>query len=465
MNKKKKNFKVPNVLIILFGLILICSILSYIIPAGAYDMMELDGRSVVDPDSYHQLDQTPVSLMQMLTSLTRGLQDVSSIVFFLFIVAGSLAVVQATGALEAGLGRMARKMSGRGWLLIPIILGLFGLGGATFGMCEEAAPFVPLFVALCIAMGFDSIVGTAIVMVGAASLGWAGEFMNPFCLQVAQGIAELPVLSGMGLRIALFVSLWVVTSVWIVRYANKVKKDPKSSLVYDIDIHREDSLDLDHLPEFDARKKLVLVAFILMICLLIFGVIKYGWYMDEISALFLGGGIVCAIIGKMGFNRYAEVFGKGMSDITMGALIVGISKAIVIVLNDGNIMHVFLHGAAVILGVFPPTIAAVGMYIFQNILNLIVVSGSGQAALTMPLMAPLADLVGVTRQTAVMALSIGNGLSNVLTPVSGFLMAALALGKIPWEKWAKWMLPLFGLQFLVGLIFIVIAQVTGYGPF
>lgn len=464
MEKKKKKFAVPNVFIILFGIILVCSILSYIVPAGTYEMMDLDGRSVVDPDSYHNIDQTPVSAMQMLTSITRGLQESAQIVFFLFIVGGAMAVIQSTGALEAGIGKLAKSLNGKDLIIIPIVLFLFGIGGAIFGMCEEAVPLVPLFVALCLAMGYDSIVGMAIVMVGGA-IGWAGEFMNPFCLQVAQGIAELPPLSGMGLRIALFAALLIVTSLWIMRYARKVKKDPQLSPMYELDKHREDSLDLDNLPKFGGREKAILVVFLLMIVLLVYGVIELGWYMDEISALFLGTSIICAVIARMRFNRFAEVLGKGMTDLAIGALIVGFSKAIVVVLTDGNILHVILHGAASVLGVLPPIFSAIGMFIFQNLLNLIVVSGSGQAALTMPLMAPLADLVDVTRQTSIMALSIGNGLSNVLTPVSGFLMAGLALAKIPWEKWAKWVLPLIGIQFAVGLIFIIIAQVTEYGPF
>ena len=462
--KKKKRFAVPNVFIILFAIILVCSILSYIVPAGTYEMMELDGRSVVDPDSYHTIEQTPVSLMQMLTSITRGLQESAQIVFFLFIVGGAMAVIQSTGALEAGVGKLAKSLKGKDLIIIPIVLALFGLGGAIFGMCEESVPLVPLFVALCLAMGYDSIVGVAIVMVGGA-IGWAGEFMNPFCLQVEQGISELPPLSGMGLRIALFVTMLVVTSLWIMRYARKVKKDPQLSPMYELDKQRDDTLDLENLPKFGGREKAILIVFLLMIVLLVYGVIELGWYMDEICALFLGTSIICAIIGKIGFNRYAEVLGKGMMDLATGALIVGFSKAIVVVLTDGSILHVILHGAASVLGVLPPIFSAIGMYIFQNLLNLVVVSGSGQAALTMPLMAPLADLVDVTRQTAVMALSVGNGLSNVLTPVSGFLMAGLALAKVPWEKWAKWMLPLIGIQFVIGLVFIIIAHVTQYGPF
>ena len=197
-NKPKKKLVVPDVYILLFMIILICVVLSYVIPAGTYDMMEVDGREVVDPDSYHQIEQSPVSLMGMLSSITRGLQESSQIVFFIFIIGGAMAVIQSTNVLEASLGKLARTLNDKDVIIIPVVLALIGIGGATFGLCEETITLAPIFVTLCLAMGYDSIVGVAIVMVG-SSIGLAGEFMNPFCLQVAQNIAELPPLSGMGL--------------------------------------------------------------------------------------------------------------------------------------------------------------------------------------------------------------------------------------------------------------------------
>ena len=463
-NKPKKKLVVPDVYILLFMIILICVVLSYVIPAGTYDMMEVDGREVVDPDSYHQIEQSPVSLMGMLSSITRGLQESSQIVFFIFIIGGAMAVIQSTNVLEASLGKLARTLNDKDVIIIPVVLALIGIGGATFGLCEETITLAPIFVTLCLAIGYDSIVGVAIVMVG-SSIGWAGEFMNPFCLQVAQNIAELPPLSGMGLRIVLFITLWLVTSIYIMRYARKIKKDPQLSTMHELDCKREDILDLDNLPKFGGREIAILCVFISMMVLLVYGVIKKGWYMDEISALFLGASIICAFIGRIGFNEYAKILGKGMSDIATGALVVGFAKAIVVVLTDGHILHVLLHGAASVLGNLPSLFSAIGMYIFQNLLNIVVVSGSGQAAISMPLMAPLADLVGVTRQTAVLALSIGNGLSNVLTPVSGFLLAGLAMAKVPYGKWLKWIIPLISIQFVIGMIFIIIAHMINYGPF
>lgn len=463
LNKKKK-FAVPHVYILIMVLIVICGLLSYILPAGMYDTVDVNGRQVVDAATYHSIEQTPVSIMSMLTSLTRGLQDSAQIIFFIFIVGGAIGVIQSTGALEAGVGRVAVKMKDKSILVIPIMLFMFGLGGALFGMGEEMIPLVPIFVAMTLAMGYDSIVGAALILCGGA-FGFAGEMMNPFALQVAQGIAGLPILSGMWFRAIIFTTMFIVTTVWIMRYAKKVKANPQLSPMYEFDRTRTDLLDLNNLPTFDGKKKTILIVFGITIVLMVVGVLKWDWYMDEISAAFVACSIICAFIGKVGFNKYAEEMGKGMADIASGALVVGFARAIVIVLEEGNILHVILHAAAGLLAGLPAELSALGMYIFQCLMNFVIVSGSGQAAVTMPIMAPLADLVDVTRQTAVVAFSIGNGLSNILTPVSGVLMASLAMGKIPWEKFAKWLLPLIGIQYVIGGIFVVIAQMINFGPF
>ncbi|WP_324824239.1 YfcC family protein [Sinanaerobacter sp. ZZT-01] len=461
----KKKLQVPHVYILLIGIILVCSVLTYIIPAGQYQMMTLEsGREVVDPSSFQNVENTPVNLMGFLTSIPRGMVESASIIFFIFIVGGSFTVLQDTGAIEAGLGRLTKALSGSEIIIIPAIMIAFSLGGAIIGMAEETLPFIPIMVSLAVAMGFDSMTGTAMVLCG-AGCGFAGAFMNPFTIGVAQGIAGLPLFSGMTLRIALYICMLVVTITFVILYARKVKKDPKLSSMYDVDVAREDKLDLSNLHEFGGREKLILLVFAASIVLLIYGVIKYGWYMNEIAALFLGMAMIVAAIGRLGFNGFANSLGKGMADVAAGALIVGFARGILVVMTDGNIIHPILYGAATFLGKLPAAVTAVGMYIFQCFLNFIVPSGSGQAAVSIPIMAPLADLVGVTRQTACLAFQLGDGISNIFTPTSGYFMAGLALAKIPWTKWAKWILPLICLQYTIGAIFVIIAQMTNFGPF
>lgn len=465
MEEKKKKFQVPHVYILLIGIILICAILTYIIPAGSYEMMTLEsGREVVDPSTYATVDKTPVSLMGFLTSIPRGMIESAQIIFFIFIVGGSFTVLQDTGAVEAGLGRLIKSMSGAEIIIIPVIMFAFSLGGAVIGMAEETLAFIPIMVSLAIAMGYDSLTGVGMVLIGAGA-GFAGAFMNPFTIGVAQGIAGLPLFSGKGLRIVLYVIMVAVSALFVMRYAMKIKKEPTLSPMHAVDIAREDKIDLENLKPFGGKEKLILLVFLASIILLIWGVVKQGWYMNEIAALFLGMSMLVAIVGRMGFNNYAESLGKGMAGIAGGALVVGIARGILVVMTDGQILHTILHSAASFLGTLPSSITAVGMYVFQCLLNFLVPSGSGQAAVSIPIMAPLGDLVGVTRQTACLAYQLGDGISNIFTPTSGYFMAGLALAKIPWAKWAKWFLPLLILQYLIGAAFVIYAQVTGFGPF
>ena len=464
---EKKKFVVPHVYILLLILILIFSILSYIVPANVYDYHDVvvnpdtgATRSVVDPDTYHAVEQTPVSLLQFLTAVPRGMQESAQIIFFIFIVGGAMTVLQETKAIEAGMGRMIKAMKDKTLLLIPIIMFLFSLCGSVFGMAEETIPFIPIFVSLMIAAGFDSITGVAVVLCGAGA-GFAGAFINPFTIQVAQGIAELPLLSGMTFRIVMYICMVVLMVAMVMRYAMRVRKNPELSCMHEFDKTREDVADLDALPAFGGKEKAILIVFLAAIVLLVYGVIKMGWYMDEIAALFLGMSMIVAAIGGLGFNGYANALSKGMADIAGGALVVGFARGILVVMNDGNILYTILHGAASLLNGLPAMVSAAGMYVFQCLLNFIVPSGSGQAAVSMPIMAPLADLVGVTRQTACIAFQLGDGISNIFTPTSGYFMAGLALAKVPWSKWAKWFLPILGLQYLLGLIFILVAQGIG----
>jgi len=463
--KPKKFFKVPHVYVILLIVVAICAVLTYIAPAGDYARVEgPGGRMIVDPTSFTYVDRTPVSLFGYLLSVPKGMAEVAEIIFFIFIVGGSFAVVQATGAIEAGLGKVTKLMVGRERLIIPIVMVLFAFGGAVFGMAEETLPFIPIMVTLAIALGFDSITGAAIVLAGAGA-GFTGAFMNPFTVGVAQGIAELPLFSGMGFRLVVFALMVTLTTTFIYIYAGKVKKDPSRSLMYEYDKTREDVLDLSVLKELNVTRKIVLLVVAATIALLIFGVMKYGWYIQEISGLFLGMAIVTGIIGRLGLSGTAEHLLIGMSGLAGGALVVGFARAILIVLQEGHIMDTLLYTVSNAVAVLPSILAAIGMYIFQCLLNFIVPSGSGQAAVSMPIMSPLSDLVGVTRQTAVLAYQFGDGISNIFTPTSGYFMAGLALAKIPWDKWAKWIIPLILLQYLLGGILVTVAHAIQLGPF
>ena len=465
MDDKKKKFQFPHVYILLIVITAIMAIFTWIVPAGQYTMVEgPGGRMVPDPNSFEYISQTPIGFFELASSIPRGMVDSAFIIFFIFIIGGVFHVVNATGAIEAGLGRLAKSLGNAKLLMIPIMMTAFALCGATFGMSEETLPFIPILIALTLALKFDSITGVAVVSVGAA-VGFTSGFLNPFTVGVAQGISELPLFSAMEFRIVIFVVMLTVSIIFVMRHALKVMKNPELSPVYELDKSRDNLLDLNDLQEFTGRRKLILLVLLGTIGMLIYGVMRLDWYIEELSALFLIMGFLAALIGGLGLNGFGSKLAEGMAGIAGGAIIVGFARAIVLVMSDGNILHTLLYVVSSGLSQVPAMASAAGMLVFQSLLNFLVPSGSGQAAVTMPIMAPLADLVGVTRQTAVIAFQMGDGISNIFSPTVGSFMAGLAIAKVQWNTWAKWFLPLLGLHYLLAVIFVIIAQAIQLGPF
>ena len=461
VQKKKTKFSVPHVYVILFSLIIIAAISTYIFPSGEYERMIDDaGRTVVVADTYVETESSPAGFWSIFQAVHKGMVNSAGIIFYIFIVGGSFGILQATGAIEAAVGSISKKMKGKEILIIPILMTFFALSGAMLGLAEETIPYITILVPLMILIGYDSMVGAAIVLVG-TSAGFTAAFMNPFTVGVAQGIAELPLFSGLYLRVIFFV-IFLAISIWyVMRYANKIRKDPTKSVLYN-EVSGDDFVVPDKLLTLTTRHKIIFMILLASLIMLAYGVINFGWYLSEISGLFLLMGILIGITGKMNFSEVSESFIKGCSILVMGALVVGVANAILVILQEGQIMDSILYGFSSIIGEMPAGFAAFGMYIVQCLLNYIIPSGSGQAALTMPIMAPLSDLVGVTRQTAVLAFQFGDGISNIFTPTSGYFMAALALAKISWIKWVKWILPLIIIHYTLGAIFVTIAHYIGF---
>lgn len=464
---EKKKFKVPHTYVILFSVIIIMAILTYIIPAGEFDRVKdpNTGRTVVDPASFHTVEQNPTKLFDLFKAVPKGMKDAASIVFFIFIVGGSFQIITATGAVEAGIGRVALTLKGKEKLLIPIFLALFSIAGGTFGMAEEAIVFVPIGIALARALGFDAITGTAMITLGAAC-GFTSGFMNPFTVGVAQGIAELPLFSGIGFRLVILVIMLIVTAWYVMRYGNMVKKDPSKSIVRELELEEKDKvIDLTNVPKLESYHYLVLLSVVVGFGFIIWGVFKSGWYITEIGSMFLAMGIVGGFLGKLGPSKIAEEFVKGAKSIVFGALVVGIARGILVVMKDGLIIDSIINGLALAIKNLPKSISVLGMYVVQVIINFFIPSGSGQAAATMPIMAPLADVIGVNRQVAVTAYQFGDGFTNSIIPTSAALMGVLSIAKIKYEKWVKFLWPLMLIWLGLGAVFLIIANAINYGPF
>ena len=298
-----------------------------------------------------------------------------------------------------------------------------------------------------------------------ASVGFTAAIMNPFTVGVAQGIAELPTFSGMGFRIVLFIALYIVAVIYVYRYAGKVKKDPSIGFYGDNNLSKNEATSIDLNTKMEARHKWVLLVFLLNFIVLVFGVTKYGWFLTEIAGLFLFFSIIIGLVGGQSPNDIADHFVKGAGNLIGGALIIGFAQAILVLLNSAGLMDTILYYSSAAIDSLPSAFTTIGMFFLQMFLNFFIPSGSGQAALTMPIMAPLSDLVGITRQTAVLAFQLGDGISNMIFPTSGFFMAGLALAGIPWGRWIKWIFPFILIEITIAIVALMIAQWIHYGPF
>jgi uncharacterized ion transporter superfamily protein YfcC len=475
-------FKAPDTALLIFSMIVFAVALTWIVPPGAYEKQEIEvegvgTREVVVPGSYHRValpfdsvgDRLVHSVAMVFKAPILGFvdEDAAPIIAFVFLIGGAFAVLQKTGAVDAALRRLVRA-SRRSRLievlLIPLFMTLFSLGGAVFGMSEETIPFILIFVPLALALGYDSLTGVAIPSLG-SGVGFAAAFLNPFTVGVAQGIAGLPLFSGAGFRVGLWFVATAVTTAFVMGHAHRVHKNPAKSPTRGLDERkRAEGMHLDLADEaFTGRQKAVLVVFFVGIAALVFGVLAYQWYIIEIAALFVALGLLMGVVGGLGADATAKAFMEGARDLSATALIIALARGILIVMQDGQIIDTILYGAASAVGQGGPTIAAQAMFAFQTAINVFIVSGSGQAALTMPLMAPLADLVGVTRQTAVLAFQMGDGFTNMIIPTSAVLMGSLSLAGVPWPTWAKWLIPLQVALFVLGLIALVVATAVGYG--
>ena len=464
----EKNRNLNPVLFLVLIMIAV-TVLSYVAPAGSYDRIYVESvnREIVNPESFHNVEPNPIGLFTLLISVTQGMQKAANIIFFLFIVGGMFAILEGTGAIRAGMANVVRIMRGKELLMIPVCMTAFGCGSAFCANYAEYLAFVPLVLAVCLTMGFDSITAMGIIFCAAAS-GYAGAITNAFTTGIAQSIAGLPMFSGMGLRILLFITLITVSSVYVMAYAHRVKKNPELSTMYEQDkrTREEVVLDVEAIPHISRRQKAVLAVFVIGISIMVGGIILKGFNIDELSAVFLAIGIIGGVAGGLGAGELCDHFLKGCGNMLLPCLMVGLANSIVVLLEHAHMMDPVIHGLTGLLDGLPASMAACGMFIVQDLFNLVVSSGSGQAAITMPIMVPLADMLGLTRQSAVLAFQMGDAFTNVMSPAGPVIMAALAMcGGISIKKWLKWLLPLFIIWWIIAFAFMIIAVETGYGPF
>lgn len=466
MSIKRFKISIPHSFIIIGFILVICTIMTYVIPAGQFDRVEdpATGRNLVVADSFKLVEQSPVTPFSMFMSIMEGMVDAADIIFFTFFSYGFMCMLIRVGAFDAGVGALIRALKDKDKYILPILIWIFGLMGASFGMYEEAYGFIPVVMGIAIALGYDAITGAAVVM-GSVALGFASAFVNPYTIAIAQTIAELPLFSGLFFRVIVFITTMSIFTFYVMRYANKIKKDPKKSYVFGMDfaalsnLTKEEMINL----ELTTRHKISLILFFLTIVTFVAGAIMYGWYLYELSAIFIIMMFVIGLVNNKSLSEICEIFIDISKNIIFGAFVIGIARSVLVVLQQGNIIDTVCFYLAQSMQNLTSTFAAMAMFFFQTILNFFIPSGSGQAVTSMPIMVPLADLLGINRQIACLAFQFGDGFSNIFWPTQAAVDCAIA--GITLDRWYKFFGPLYGILLIVQVVFMVIAVAINYGPF
>ncbi|MBT8402078.1 MAG: AbgT family transporter [Rhodothermia bacterium] len=463
-------FRVPHTLVLLFGIMIMAMVLAYILPQGEFDRVEnQQGREQVVPGSYEEVESGRLSPLRLFTAIPEGFAAAQDIIFFIFLIGGTFGVLRATGAADAMIGVLLRSLSKKPELLIAGGVFLFAAGSSTIGMAEEYLPFVPILLALCIGLGFDSMTAIGILCVGYGT-GYGVAIVNPFTVIIAQGVAEVQPTSGIGYRLLISIPFVAIAIHHVWRYARKVRMTPSSSLVADIEV--DPAHTSTEYPDLNWIHGAILGVTGIALVVIIYGLSElsgWHWYIGEMGAMFVGLAIVYALITHFGgdksslsMDEAAVQFCKGAAELTTTALLVGFARSILVILEDGHVIDTIVHGIAMPLQLVGASAASIGMLVVQSVCNVFIPSGSGQAYVTMPIMAPLADLVGVTRQTAVLAFQFGDGFTNILVPTNPVLIGILTMAGIPYDRWLRFVLPFLLKIWLAAVIALIVAVQINY---
>ncbi|MEJ2256904.1 MAG: Na+/H+ antiporter NhaC family protein [Woeseiaceae bacterium] len=445
-------------LVLIFSFIIVAQLLSYVVSQGTFDRVPFPDnpdRMMVVAGTYEEVppaDEVTLPAWHFLVGVTKGLADAQDIIFLIFIVGGVIEILRKTGAIDAALHSAVAKLGHSPWILILGCFVMFSLGSFTIGMGEEYVPLIPIIVTMCLAMRMDGLVAMGMVWIP-YGIGWGCAGINPFGVLIAQNIAGVPLTSGWGFRLAIMLAFLALGFHHLYRYARRVRQDPSASLVADVDY--SSGFEPPHDVQLNAARSAILAVFLLGLAFFVYGAARYGWYISELNAVFFGIGLAAAVIARLSPSETSQTFLEGAAKMTAPALIVGFARAIAIVLEDGQIIDSLVHSIAGVLEGMPPDVSALGMLVVQSLCNFFIPSGTGQAFVTMPIMSPLATLTGVPQQTAVLAFQFGDGFSNMIIPTNALVMGALALGKVPYTAWVRFVGPLMVKILLLAAVCLV----------
>jgi uncharacterized ion transporter superfamily protein YfcC len=459
----KNNFSVPNSVALMVILVFAAVIATHFVSGGEYTRVKdpASGRMVVDPATFHYIKSIPANILQVPLILFKALGKAADIIFFCFMSGGCMEIILRTGAFGAITNRICQTLEGKEVWVIPTLMGLFSIGGFTFGMSVEAIGFTPLIVRLVRRLGFDALVGVGIIIFG-CNVGFTAGILNAFSVGLSQAILQLPLFSGAWYRIIIELVLLAVTSLFLMRYARKVKNDPAKSYlanIQDIRTFEENEVKLE---KMTIGHYLVLVVMVVGFSAIVYGSLYLRWFLAEIAAVFFAMGALSGFAVAWGPSRVARVFTDGVKSMVFGVLLIGFARGVLLVMEDAKILDTIIHNMAVWVGTLPPSIIVLGLFVFCLVISVLITSGSGMAMVTMPILGPLVDIFGLTRQMAVLMFQFADGFTNNILPTSATTMSVTGMANIPYDTWMKLAWPMFLIHMLLSVIFIYIALLINY---
>ena len=457
--KKKKGFSLPHVYIVILILMLIITVLTYIIPAGSYVR---DASGAVDPNSFTYVDQTPVGFLQFFTALHQGFVESASIIGSVLLISGCIQIINMTGAFSAGIQTMIKGAGNMGIAVVVIFFTMFtGLG--VIGYLDALYPFYPIIISLFISLGYDKMVGTAVILLSTA-VGFTCGMVNPYTTGVAQTLVGLPMYSGIAFRAVGLVVFYVIALFFPLRYCIQIKKNPKYSVMGENYLQEQTApMQFEEGLRFNAKRVILILVFLATIVLSVFGSLLWSWGLPEIAAIYFPVTILGVIMFRLNPSEACVEFGKGMAGTIAPTMVIGFSRAVSVLLTEGNITDTIIHSVAGLLEGKSPVITLLIIYAFVTLFNFFVSSGSGKAVVMMPILQPLGQVLGINQQVLVLAYQYGDGFTNTFWPTASLLQ--LSLCGMDYGHWFKFAWKIYACLIAAGFILVVMANQIGYGPF
>jgi len=463
MSDNVKKSKIPHVFALMFIITILMAILTWVIPAGQYERIKEGTITRVVADSFRVVDPNPQGFWDVFHAVVKGWIQAASMIFMVFFVGGAIKILEETGTIRVGMNHIIHKLKGKEIWAVAIIMFLMSIGGATGVFANPVVALIPLGIVLAKGLGYDNVVGFAMIYLGSYigfNVGWG----NVFTVGIAHTIAELPMFSGFGVRVFFHVVNYILVFGFVYLYIKKIKADPTNSLTYSIEESTAQSNVFEEKEVMTIRHMICTAIVVVAFGAIIYGSLRLKWGIDHYSVVFLMVAVFCGIIGGLGTNGTAIAFVKGCGSMAYAALVIGMARGISVVMADGKIIDTVVYYLSLPIGMFGPVVGAVLMFFANIVINFFIPSGSGQAVTVMPIMVPLADLTGITRQVAVQAFQFGDGFTNCIIPTASVLMGCLGLSGIPYEKYVKWAAPLIAIQLVLAITALVVLQLLHWGP-